>query len=172
MASERESQASPIPGTRDHTSRMSARCAADNSILAMVRPPVLLSKIITFPLTADEPRSPMQPDIESFRTELRQWLAANFPREDGPGRRGSARDPQRHRYLQTLLSDGGFAGLTYPEAYGGRGLTPDFQDVFNEEAVGYELPTLFNVTLGILGPTILDFGSEEQKRRHLPAILR
>jgi alkylation response protein AidB-like acyl-CoA dehydrogenase len=44
--------------------------------------------------------------------------------------------------------------------------------VLNEEAVGYEFPTVFNVTLGILGPTILDFGTEEQKRRHVPAILR
>jgi alkylation response protein AidB-like acyl-CoA dehydrogenase len=114
----------------------------------------------------------MPPDIASFRTELRQWLSASFPKEDGPARTGSGRDPARHRFLQKLLFDGGFAGLTYPVAYGGRGLTPDFQDAFNEEAAGYELPTLFNVTLGILGPTILDFGSEEQKRRHLPAILR
>jgi alkylation response protein AidB-like acyl-CoA dehydrogenase len=70
------------------------------------------------------------------------------------------------------LFDGGYAGLTYPAAYGGQGLTAEFQEVFNEEAVGYELPTLCNVSLGILGPTILDFGTEEQKRRHLPAILR
>jgi alkylation response protein AidB-like acyl-CoA dehydrogenase len=114
----------------------------------------------------------MQPDIASFRTELRQWLSASFPREHGAARTGSDRDPDRHRYLQRLLFDGGFAGLTYPAEYGGRGLTPDFQDAFNEEAASYELPTLFNVTLGILGPTILDFGTEEQKRRHIPAILR
>jgi alkylation response protein AidB-like acyl-CoA dehydrogenase len=114
----------------------------------------------------------MPPDIASFRTELRQWLSASFPKEDGPPRTGSDRDPDRHRLLQRLLFDGGFAGLTYPVAYGGQGLTPDFQDAFNEEAAAYELPTLFNVTLGILGPTILDFGTEEQKRRHLPAILR
>jgi alkylation response protein AidB-like acyl-CoA dehydrogenase len=114
----------------------------------------------------------MNQDIASFRTELRQWLAANFPEELGPARTGADRDPDRHRFLQRLLFDGGFAGLTYPVAYGGRGLTPEFQDAFNEEAAGYELPTLFNVTLGILGPTILDFGTEEQKQRHIPAILR
>ncbi len=114
----------------------------------------------------------MQQDIASFRTELRQWLSANFPREDGLPRTGADRDPVRHRFLQRLLFDGGFAGLTYPAEYGGRGLTPEFQDAFNEEAAGYELPTLCNVTLGILGPTILDFGTEEQKLRHIPAILR
>jgi alkylation response protein AidB-like acyl-CoA dehydrogenase len=112
------------------------------------------------------------PDIASFRTELRQWLSANFPREDRVPRTGADRDPVRHRSLQRLLFEGGFAGLTYPVAYGGQGLTPEFQTAFNEEAVGYELPTLCNVTLGILGPTILDFGTEEQKLRHIPAILR
>jgi alkylation response protein AidB-like acyl-CoA dehydrogenase len=114
----------------------------------------------------------MQPDIASFRTELRHWLSAHFPQEVGPPRTGSDRDPERHRHLQRLLFEGGFAGLTYPAAYGGRGLGAAYQDAFNDEAAGYELPTLFNVTLGILGPTILDFGTEEQKRRHIPAILR
>jgi alkylation response protein AidB-like acyl-CoA dehydrogenase len=114
----------------------------------------------------------MHQDIASFRTELRRWLSTSFPKEQGPARTGADRDPDRHRSLQRLLFDGGFAGLTYPVAYGGHGLTADFQDAFNEEAAGYELPTLCNVTLGILGPTILDFGTEEQKRRHIPAILR
>jgi len=114
----------------------------------------------------------MQQDIASFRTELRQWLAAHFPELVGPPRTGAHRDPDRHRFLQGLLFDGGFAGLTYPVPYGGRGLTPEFQDAFNEEAAEYELPTLCNVTLGILGPTLLDFGTEEQKLRHIPAILR
>jgi alkylation response protein AidB-like acyl-CoA dehydrogenase len=114
----------------------------------------------------------MPQEIEAFRTELRAWLAAHMPREDGPARTGADRDPARHRDLQRTLFDGGFAGLTYQADYGGQGRTAAFQDAFNEEALGYELPTLFNVSLGILGPTILDFGTEEQKRRHLPAILR
>ena len=126
----------------------------------VTRPPGLLSKITILP------------DIASFRTELRRWLSTSFPREHGVPRTGAGRDPDRQRFLQRLLFEGGFAGLTYPVAYGGQGLTPEFQDAFNQEAAGYELPTLFNVTLGILGPTILDFGTEEQKLRHIPAILR
>jgi alkylation response protein AidB-like acyl-CoA dehydrogenase len=114
----------------------------------------------------------MQQDMESFRTSLREWLPAHMPREVGAPRTGSDRDPDRHRSLQRKLFEGGFAGLTYPAAYGGQGLGPEFQEVLNEETVGYELPTLCNVTLGILGPTILDFGTEEQKKRHIPAILR
>jgi alkylation response protein AidB-like acyl-CoA dehydrogenase len=114
----------------------------------------------------------MEQHTEPFRRRLRQWLPDHMPREDGPPRTGSARDPARHRELQRRLFDGGFAGLTYPAAYGGQGLTAEFQEVFNQEAAGYELPTLCNVTLGILGPTIVDFGTEEQKLRHIPAILR
>jgi alkylation response protein AidB-like acyl-CoA dehydrogenase len=114
----------------------------------------------------------MQQHADAYRLRLREWLAAHMPRADGPAPTGSDRDPARHRDLQRRLFEGGYAGLTYPATYGGQGLTAEFQDVFNEEAAGYELPTLFNVSLGILGPTILDFGTEEQKRRHLPAILR
>jgi hypothetical protein len=114
----------------------------------------------------------MEQHTSTFRLRLREWLATHMPRQDGPARTGSDRDPARHRLLQRRLFDGGYAGLTYPAAYGGQGLTAEYQEVFREETAGYELPTLCNVSLGILGPTILDFGTEEQKRRHLPAILR
>jgi len=115
-------------------------------------------------------------DLEGFRLRARVWLADAMPRRTGGP--GSAEVEQevrvaRARELQRMLFDGGFAGLVYPVAYGGQGLTPDHQRVFNQEAHGYEMPLLFNVpTLGILAPTLLDFGTEEQKERHLPAILR
>jgi alkylation response protein AidB-like acyl-CoA dehydrogenase len=114
----------------------------------------------------------MQQTTEAFRKRLREWLCDNLSQQASTPHTAARQDPARHRELQRRLFEGGFAGLTYPAIYGGQGLTAEFQDVFNEEAVGYELPTLFNVTLGILGPTILDFGTEEQKERHLPAILR
>jgi alkylation response protein AidB-like acyl-CoA dehydrogenase len=79
----------------------------------------------------------------------------------------------RARILQRQLFDGGFAGIAFPTEYGGQALTPAHQAVFTEESVGYEMPLEFNVpTLTILAPTLLDFGTEEQKKRHLPAILR
>ena len=71
------------------------------------------------------------------------------------------------------LWDGGFAGLCYPVEYGGKGLPPSFQLAFNEESRGYELPWLFNTpTLTIITPTLLEFGTEEQKQRYIPAVLR
>ena len=111
-------------------------------------------------------------DIESFRRRAAEWLAASMPRRSG--RREMAQDERvaHNRELQRTLFDGGFAGIVFPVEYGGQGLTPQHQRAFTQESAGYEMPLLFNVpTLGILAPTLLDFGSEEQKRRHLPAIL-
>ncbi|MEU4245641.1 acyl-CoA dehydrogenase family protein [Actinoplanes sp. NPDC026619] len=120
----------------------------------------------------------MSEDLQAFRLRAREWLAATMPRaeasaDDGPG---DGRDDEawvRARELQRILYDGGFAGLCYPQEYGGQGLTPAHQRVFNEEAVGYEMPLLLNVpTFSICAPAILDFGTEEQKRQHLPAVIR
>lgn len=119
----------------------------------------------------------MVEDVDAFRRRARQWLADTMPRlpegvenfqlvqEDEMG--------ERARRLQRTLFDGGFAGICYPVEYGGQGLTRPHQQAFTQESYGYQMPTLFNVpTLSILAPTLLDFGTEEQKLRHLPAILR
>jgi alkylation response protein AidB-like acyl-CoA dehydrogenase len=122
-------------------------------------------------------------DIEAFRARARTWLAANMPHvsdtEPGGRRSGgegeSSQDSRvaRARQLQRTLFDGGYAGLTFPSEYGGQGLSVDYQRAFSEEAADYQMPWLFNIpTLGILAPTLLDFGTEAQKQRHLPAILR
>jgi alkylation response protein AidB-like acyl-CoA dehydrogenase len=116
-------------------------------------------------------------DVDAFRRRARQWLADTMPRlpegvenfqlvqEDEMG--------ERARRLQRTLFDGGFAGICYPVEYGGQGLTRAHQQAFTLESYGYQMPTLFNVpTLSILAPTLLDFGTEEQKLRHLPAVLR
>jgi alkylation response protein AidB-like acyl-CoA dehydrogenase len=81
-------------------------------------------------------------------------------------------DGVRARELQRMLFDGGFTGICYPVEYGGQGLSPAHQRAFSEESAPYEMPIVFNTpALTICAPTILDFGTEEQKRRHLPAIL-
>jgi alkylation response protein AidB-like acyl-CoA dehydrogenase len=81
-------------------------------------------------------------------------------------------DGIRARELQRMLFEGGFTGICYPVEYGGQGLSPAHQRAFSEESAPYEMPIAFNTpALTICAPTILDFGTEEQKRRHLPAIL-
>ncbi len=114
-------------------------------------------------------------EIEAFQLRARAWLAENLPKQsEGPG--WIADDTKRWQHardLQRKLFDGGFAGVCFPKAYGGLGLTPAHQRALDEETAGYQLPTLLNVpTFGIIGATLLDFGSEEQKKRYLPAMLR
>ncbi|WP_405146669.1 acyl-CoA dehydrogenase family protein [Nocardia salmonicida] len=118
-------------------------------------------------------------DVESFRSRAREWIAANLPiAKPVTGEESESADYdeaawERARELQKLLYSGGFAGLCYPTEYGGQGLTPAHQYAFNEEVVGFEMPQLLNSpTFSICGPTILDLGTEEQKKKHLSAMIR
>jgi alkylation response protein AidB-like acyl-CoA dehydrogenase len=111
---------------------------------------------------------------EEFRLRARAWLAENMPRLDdrvAPATRSELLDHDRE--LQRKLWDGGFAGICFPAAHGGLGLSTEHQQAFTEESLPYDMPFTFNVpTLGILAATLVDFGSVEQIQRHLPAILR
>ena len=114
-------------------------------------------------------------DLDSFRARARAWLAANMPPlRDGSNFQLMMHDEMgtRARELQRILFDGGFAGLYFPTEYGGQGLPREYQMAFNQESAPYEMPVLLNVpTLSILAPTLLDFGTEAQKRAHIPKIL-
>ncbi len=116
-------------------------------------------------------------ELETYRLRARAWLAATMPRlPEGMDNWHLTQEDEmavRARKLQRLLFDGGYAGICYPAEYGGQGLPRAYQRAFTQESMGYQMPTTFNVpTLTILAPTILDFGTEEQKLRHIPAILR
>jgi alkylation response protein AidB-like acyl-CoA dehydrogenase len=114
-------------------------------------------------------------DLEAFRLRARSWLAESLPRLDGRTNQQLATEDEdgvRARELQRILFDGGFAGLCFPRQYGGQGLSRRHQAIFTKESAPYEMPVLLNVpSLSILAPTLLDFGTEEQKLRHIPAIL-
>ncbi|WP_216895986.1 acyl-CoA dehydrogenase family protein [Nocardia alni] len=113
--------------------------------------------------------------VESFRDRARHWLKDNLEQAVPYSGLGVPDDEEwpRARELQRRLSDGGFAGICFPEAYGGQGLTPAHQRAFTEEALGYEMPLALNVpTLAICAAAVLDLGTEEQKRAHLTAVLR
>jgi alkylation response protein AidB-like acyl-CoA dehydrogenase len=117
--------------------------------------------------------------VESFRQRARAWIAGHLtPASEAadPGSEEDQRDEAgwlQARKLQARLHAGGFAGICYPREYGGLGLTPAHQRAFNEEVTGYEMPVLLNTpTFTICCPTILDMGSEEQKREHLAAAIR
>ena len=113
--------------------------------------------------------------VTDFRNRARAWLAENAPRRgagDEPGEQARA-DVAAQQAFQARLYDAGFAGLTWPEEYGGQGLTNAEQIAFGQEARDYALPVgVFFIGLGMPGPTILELGTEEQKKRYLPKMLR
>ena len=116
-------------------------------------------------------------DLEAYRHAARDWLAANVaPLVDGadPFDAMTEAEAVAHaRRLQRQLFDGGYAGIVFPHEYGGQGLTAVHQRCFTREALRYQSPLRFNMsTVAIIGPTLLEFGTEEQKRAHMPAILR
>src|SRR5487761_126715 len=114
--------------------------------------------------------------VAEFRRRARSWLEANAPGKTSTGAAGpepGAVGVPAQKAFQARLYDAGFAGLTWPQEYGGQGLTNAEQIAFSEQARDFTLPTsAFIIGLGMPGPTILDLGTEEQKRRYLPKMLR
>lgn len=120
-------------------------------------------------------------DLDSFRLRARAFIRENL-RYVGPltlSLRTIRSDEEelaavaRDREIQRMLFDAGLAGICVPREYGGQGLTPAHQRVLNEELAGYEFPIHLQVpTMSPCLAILLEFGTEEQKRRHVPAILR
>ena len=121
--------------------------------------------------------------VEDFRARARTWIRANLRplelNEDAGIMRPKFSDDEElaevnaERALQRKLFDAGFAGLCFPTEYGGQGLTPAHQRAFNAEITGYEFP--FRIQAPTMSPcaaVLLDFGTEEQKQQHIPAILK
>lgn len=112
------------------------------------------------------------PEERDFRHAARTWLAANVPGEprphDGPAARQFDLEWQRTQY------EGGFAGLGWPVEYGGRGLPPAMQMIWIEESVRAGAPETGSLLGGLnhAGPTLMAYGTDEQKQRHLASILR
>ena len=111
----------------------------------------------------------LSPQEEAFRDELREWLEANNPGEEPEGDEAAF---EFRKAWQRKLADAGWAGLSWPEEYGGRGATLIEQALFNEEIVRAKAPQLANV-LGLVmgGPVVIAHGTEEQKQRYLKPIL-
>ena len=120
--------------------------------------------------------------LDDFRARVRAFLRA----EVGPARPNAAvslrhvgtdedelLDVRRDRELQRMFFDAGLAGLVVPVEYGGQGLTAEHQQILNQELSGFDFPGRIQVpNMTPCMALLLDFGTEEQKRRHVPAILR
>ena len=115
---------------------------------------------------------------EAFRNEVADWLAANLCGEfeqiryrGGPGDEHSY--VQERKAWERKLHEGGWTGLGWPCAYGGRGATIEQQVIFNEEYARAGGPgRMGHIGETLTGPTLIAFGTEQQKQRFLPGILR
>jgi alkylation response protein AidB-like acyl-CoA dehydrogenase len=111
----------------------------------------------------------LSPQEEAFRDELRGWLDDNHP-GDEPG--GDEASFEFRRAWQRKLADAGYAGLSWPKEYGGRGATLVEQAIFGEEIARARAPQMANVLgLAMGGPVVIAHGTEEQKERYLQPIL-
>jgi alkylation response protein AidB-like acyl-CoA dehydrogenase len=121
-------------------------------------------------------------DIESFRAGLAEFLENELPKLLGElppptgdywgGRKPELPHPQSQRYCDAMAARG-LTAPTWPKEYGGGGLDKDHAKVFLAELrrLGLPLP-LVGFGLSMIGPTLLQFGTEDQRREHLPRIVR
>lgn len=123
------------------------------------------------------------PEQAAFRAEARAWLECHAElKSQGHGTIGvmgeidpgvELRQLDEAKKWQRTLYDGGWAGITWPREYGGRGGTPMQAVIFNQEQARFDVPpSPFAVGLGMAGPTIIHYGTARQKARHLDPMLR
>ena len=115
---------------------------------------------------------------EAFRREARDWLTdrltGEFALVRGRGGPGDQHDLFDERAAwERALGDAGWIGIGWPEEYGGRGLSLTQQVIFYEEYARAGGPGRVGIVgEGLIGPTIVHFGTDEQRRQFLPGILR
>ena len=114
-------------------------------------------------------------DEAAFRAEARAWLAEHAPatRAQIDAATTDVERFEASRAWQRTLFDGGWAGITWPVEHGGRGGTARQASIFAEEQTQFRVSSGFVAsTVGMVGPTLLRFGSDEQQRRYLKPLLR
>ena len=110
------------------------------------------------------------PEQEAFRAEVREWLAEHVPAKPLASFDTEA-GFAAHREWERTLAAGNWGMVTWPEAFGGRGCDLIQWLIFEEEYYRAEAPGRVNQNgIFLLGPTLMEYGSEEQKARFLPAM--
>ncbi|HVL80131.1 MAG TPA: acyl-CoA dehydrogenase family protein [Actinomycetota bacterium] len=120
------------------------------------------------------------PEEAAFRAEVREWLEANASRKTSAQEeqlRNMLEEPDDDDFIskakawQKKLYEGGYGVITWPKAYGGRDASPMQAFIFAEEMSRYDVPSgTYTIGLGMIGPTIMVHGTEEQKQRFLPSM--
>jgi alkylation response protein AidB-like acyl-CoA dehydrogenase len=116
-------------------------------------------------------------DLDAFRTEARDWLEANFPKSLANSQSamipGGEKPTGDALVWKQRMADKGWGAPTWPTEYGGGGLSGAEARVLQQEMarIGAENPML-GMGTSMFGPTLLEYGTEAQKRRHIPPIVR
>lgn len=124
----------------------------------------------------------MMSDFEAFRHEMREWLENHAPKSlmghhgrdelYWGGRQPDLPHPDSKRWCE-MCAERGLTTPTWPQAYGGGGLSRAEERIWHEELQRLALPVpLTGFGLSMIGPTLLQFGTEEQKHNHLTKIIR
>ncbi len=114
----------------------------------------------------------LSPEEETFRDEVRAFIRDNLPAEIqervATGKRLSKDDFLK---WHKILYKQGWVAPSWPEEHGGTGWTPMQRHIFDEELAAADTPPLMPFGLVMVGPVIMEFGSDEQKKKYLPRIL-
>ncbi|HVP30993.1 MAG TPA: acyl-CoA dehydrogenase family protein [Myxococcota bacterium] len=122
-------------------------------------------------------------DLETFRRETREWLTKHAPSQiagiasndlegNWGGKKATYAVPEMKTWLEVMAARG-WTAPSWPQEYGGGGLSGAEAKVLAQEMAKLRLPApLIGFGLTMIGPTLLQFGTEEQKREHLPKICR
>jgi len=120
------------------------------------------------------------PEEAAFRAKARAWLEANAELR-GPddsaadllGERADEETIRKAKEWQAKKCDAGWACLTWPKEYGGQGLGRMENVIFNQEEGKFKLPpNIYTIGHGMLGPTLIAHGTDEQKSKYLPNMIR
>jgi len=122
----------------------------------------------------------MSAALDDFRSELTGWLAQNCPPSmrtpmpadeyPGGGRRAEFRNPDTKLWMERM-AERGYTVPLWPKAYGGAGLGKDENRILQEELRRINArPALVGMGISMIGPALLEYGTEEQKAEHLPKI--
>lgn len=116
-------------------------------------------------------------NVEEFREETREWLEENCPKSlrkqtNWQNVRDGLESDDRKLWLARMAAKG-WTAPHWPRQYGGGGLSPQQHTILAQEMADAKAPpATMGMGLSMLGPTLLEFGTEEQKQRHIPKIVR
>jgi alkylation response protein AidB-like acyl-CoA dehydrogenase len=115
------------------------------------------------------------PQEDTFRQELRSWLETHLPKGYDPETFEQLDQDERFQIQlawQKSLHAAGWVGIHWPKEYGGRGATVIEQAIYQQEMARVRSPGVANMLgINIVGPTLMHWGTEEQKQRYIPKIL-